>query len=933
MPLRETTIARLGLVALAIALWKSAAALVFEGLLPRYPTAVVLLAVTYVASFVCLLVASSTSAKATRIAGASLGALAAITTVVVFRDAVAKASSEWMPTNDGHVFMDVAARYLLGGKNPYAQGLADAFRVYRMPLSYATPLVDGDFSDRQAYPALSFLVLVPAVLAHVPTYLVYAAAFVAAVAIVVIKAPWWARPIVVAAFTLEDTYFAFAFGGVTDTVWVLLLVGAIVCWRRRPTWAAVLIGLACAYKQHPWFLVPLLLVRLGHDHGEPPWGRAARRFVAIVAAVFVAVNLPFVVWGPRIWIAGITEPLVAPMVQLSEGLTAFSMTGWISMPRAGSSAIFWGLYALALFTYARHTRVLREWCWVVPGVVLWFGYRALMSYWYFFALLALAAMVMGLGEGDESAEPAEREAAAMKDRSWRPTVIAACVLAAGIGGFMVWCALRPAPFRMTLVETVETWERRAFLLHVRLENRRDRALRPQFSLQSNSMQPLGWLIVRGPDEVLPGQSAEYTIRAPRVFAEYDVTEDARLSVHNRLEPGHRAFLTVPGERSLKMLDAIPNPAFTVVETRTQVPSGWTFESSNRDAKLTLAKTREARARLTFDFAAETPAVQSTPDFAVCVVGQHLAEVAPGTRKALLSTVLPLPETPFTLDVNVPPSANRPPWDELYGVMLAVPDFRAVVLFGDDVPRGTLPSGEVFTSLPVPRGEWSTATLSPRALLERLQAPLHQVRYKYLRAPTLDFPSVPVELGLLATAPAGKQISVQLGRITQTVTRPTQQLFDHSSPAGLAAWRADLDLENGNYEKAVKQLEIATTLEPTVARLLHLADAYFLSKDFVRARDTYARLLAGGDLLEAEKGIGLSMVELGDLDGAFAHLTKARDRYVEIEKTPPRWHYLATLRGLATVHAKRNDCATALRYRDEIAREAPSLTAPALGTCE
>jgi hypothetical protein len=927
MPLRDTTVARLGLVVLAIALWKHAAHLVFDGLLPRYPEAVVLLAITYVASFCALLVAASSSEKAARYARWAIVGFIIGAVVVTFRDGVRKASSEFLPTNDGHVFMDLAARYLLDGTNPYAKGLADAFRIYRMPMSYSTPLLDGDFSDRQAYPALSFIVLVPALLAHVPTYLVYAAAFIAAVVIVIQKAPWWARPIVAGAFMLEETYYSFAFGGVTDTVWVLFVIGAIVCWQKRPTWAAVLVGLACAYKQHPWFLVPLLLVRLGHDQGERPWGRASRRFLAVVAGVFVTINLPFVVWDARAWVAGIVEPLSAPMVQLSEGLTAFSMTGWISMPRAGTSVVFWSIYALALFAYARHTRVLRDWCWVVPGVVLWFGYRALMSYWYFFALTAVVAMFTA---AESSRGEAEGEAVP-RQPSWRPTGIAAATVAAGIAGFLLWCGTaRPSPFGLSLAGTTEAWDLRAFALRVRVENRLEHEVLPQFSLQSNGLQPMPWVIDFGPRKLGAGQSAEYVIRGSRVFTEFDVTEGARLEVHDRREPGRRTFLSIAGERSIKLLDAVPNPAFHVIETRTRVPSGWSFDST--DAKLVIPNALDREERAVFDFAAAPVQAAAPSSFASCVVTQHIGEIADGARRATLSTVMPLPEGTLRFHVNVPPDANRTPFDALYGIVLTVRGFRVAVLLGEDVARGTLPSGETFTSLPVTRGRWTTVDIAPRAILERLQAPLYVSRYKYLRAPSLDFPSTPVEIGLLATTAPGSARTVQFGRIEQHELHPYEQLAKRPSEAGLAAWRAELDLENGNFAKAAKNLELATATEPSPDRLVRLGDAYLLDEHFAHARDTFARALTGGSVPDAEQGLGFSLLALGDLAGAKHHLELARDAFKDIEKDPPRWHYLNALRGLARTSAKQNDCESARRYRDEVVAETPGQPPPSIEGC-
>jgi hypothetical protein len=618
------------------------------------------------------------------------------------------------------------------------------------------------------------------------------------------------------------------------------------------------------------------------------------------------------------------------MVQLSEGLSAFSMIGIAAMPRAGSSVIFWSVYALAVFAYARHTRILRDWCWVLPGVVLWFGYRALMSYWYFFALLAVAALMTSAQQLPVGSGAADHDEHAERRRSWLPTGIAAALTAVGIAGFLVWCALRPAPFHMFLYGATDAWELRAFRLRVRVENRLGRAALPQFSLQSTGLQPLAWIIERGPRELLPGQSAEYEIRAPRMFNEFDVTEAARLEVHDRRDPGRKAFLTISGERSLKLPDAVPNPDFHVVETRTAAPTGWSFTSPEGGAALRLARTLDARARVAFDFPVDGPSSAVRADFARCVVSQHLGEVTAGGRSALLSTVLPLPDGPITMNVVVPAAANIAPYDTLYGVVLAVPHFRVHVLFGEDVPRGTLPSGELFTSIPVTRGAWTSIALSPRAILERLQAPLYQVRHRYLRAPSLDFPSTPLELGLFAHAPPGQELVAEFGRIEQADVRPTRQLFDQPSPAGFAVWRAELDLENGNFAKGARNLERANELEPTRDRLVRLGDAYMLDKNFASARDAYSRVPAGD--AEVELGLGSALLELGELDLATQQLERARDAYKESEKAPPRERYLDALRGLVVVSARKNDCEAARRYRDEVVAETPSVPPPSVSPC-
>ncbi len=922
--LSEKTVARAGLLALAIAHWKHAGLIIGAGLMPSHVIAVVL-ALVLLATGLAMLLAASTSARVERQARWwTIASLVIVVAAFAYRDGVYKSVSETMPTTDGHLFMDVAARLLLEGKNPYAESLAEAFRVYRLPLSYSTPLLDGDFSDRTAYPAMSFLVLVPAILARIPTYLVYAAMFVAGLGAVARKAPWWASGIVIAPFLIDDTFLNFAFGGVTDTVWSLCLIGAVLCWRRSLTWTAVLIGLACAQKQHPWFVAPFLLIRVCRETGSPLWAGPPRRFLLIVAGVFVATNLPFVLWGPKAWLLGVVEPLTAPMIQLSDGFTALSMTGYVTMPRWGSSLLFWGIYALALVVYARHTATLSGWCWILPAVILWFGYRALSSYWYLYAPVAAAVLVSHRDD-----EPSSIVDSA---RSWRIDVLATSGLGAAAAAFFLWCLLRPAPFEISIAGPIDTWNMQVFRIKARVTNRLGRSVHPRFSVQSRSLQPLQWITDLGPFVLGPGETGEYVFRAPRLYHEFGMTEGARVAVSEDGDPAVRSFATIPIEIFGRRIDALPNESFAFAETRSGAPSGWTFDMSDPSVGLRMLPDLAGDARIRFGFEPEAKAAATPSQFAVCVATQRIESIHPTSRFAYLYATLALPESPIRFRVHVPETANRPPYQEIYGLALAVQGWRGFVLFGDDGPRGRLPTNEPFVMKPAPRGTWTTVELSLREVLTQLEAPLVERRHLYLQAPTVDIPSVPVEVGLFAMLPAGRAASIDFGRIEQTQARPIDDLLLHRSAAGLSMWRGELNTENGNFGKAAMWLQRATDLEPTQGRHIQLGNAYLLHRDFERAKTSYELALAAGPSAAAEKGLGFALLELGQADAATPRFERARDLFSTEETASPRIGYVDALRGLARASAKRGDCASAMTFVGAIRAEAPTLPAPNVEPC-
>lgn len=913
MRIGESSVFRIGLVALALSHWKQSSLIISDGLLPRGVGAVLFVAALYLTSFALLLTATARvdPRRFERWAYASLGLMVA---AFAYRDAMFKAASETMPTTDAHVYMDVAARMLLEGENPYAKSLAEAFRVYRMPQAFSTPLTNGDFSDRLAYPSLSVLVLVPFVLLRIPTYLAYALCFVAALAWLAHRAPWWARPLVVALFTADHLFLSFAFGGVTDTFWMLCLVAAVFMWKR-PAIAAILVGLACAQKQHPWFLVPYLVIRLGAEHREMPWRGVPARFALVVGGVFTVANLPFVLWGPKVWLRGALEPLVAPMIQLSEGLSAFSMTGYAVMPKVGLAVVLWSIYLFTLVIYARHLRVLRDLCWVLPGVVLWFGYRALMSYWYFYALTGVAALIARSEADDELAAP---------ERSWRPTALAGATLALAIAGFVVWSAARQAPFRVTVLGPMDVWETRVVRMRIRVENRLSTTARPRFTVQSGPLQPLAWPIDFGPPFLAPGHSGEFVVRAPRGFHEFDVSDGARVAVSDGGDPGVRAFVTIHPDRSFRRIDAVPNGRFAYVETRNYLPLGWSLDKSDDAVSVRVSPDLSGSERVDLVFSTRAEPAAPPPALAACVAGQRLGAVGMKARYAALATTLALPESPLTFEVNVPARANVPPWDTIYGVRVAVMGWSGFVLFGDEARDGKLPSGEPFAMLRARRGDWSTVEVALRSILERLGAPLHERRFVYFRARDTDVPSVPLELGLFASVP-GENATIAFGAVRQSAARPFDALFRgrDESRSGLAVWHAAFDVENGNYDEATALLEKAVETEPNGERWRLLGDARLLGGRPEGARAAYARSLELEDTPEANKGMGWALVALEDPAGAIPLFERARMEFEAGEKTRPRFGLLDSVRGLGVASAKKHDCDRARRFAMAVATEDPA----------
>jgi hypothetical protein len=912
--LREANIARLGLVALALVEWRHAATLVWGGFLPLHPFAIGLVAALYLSSFALLLLATARKDPTPR-GIVWLGPMVLVIVAFAYQDAIRKLQSDIYPTTDAHAFMDVAARLLVHGKNPYTESLVDAFRIYQLPLRYATPLLNGDFSDRVAYPSVSFLVLVPFVLLHVPTYIAYAAAFVGAIAVLVRYAPWWARGLVFALFTHDDTFLLMTFGGVTDSVWALCLVFAVVLWHR-PTLAGVLVGVACAQKQHAWFFVPYLLIRLCREESTPPWRGAPLAFLKAAAGIFLITNLPFAIWNPAAWLQGIVEPLVAPMIQLSEGLTMVGMTGYIPLSRSATTLLFWTLFAYSLFVYWRHAASIRSWCWFLPAVVLWFGYRALMSYWYFNALLVAAAVV--------TSEPERSMAVAGPSR--KLTVGLGLAWVAALGAVLTVFAFRGPAFDVKVMGPLETWESHVFRIRVRVTSHLDFASRMRFSVQSTAVQPIQW-IVDFDDTVGPRGTADFIIRSPRPNNTFEISAGARISAFDRENASLRGHVSVPAEISVMRFDHVANGRFDYFDIHTMTPFGWSFDPSDSAVHFEPSIEPDDAARVALAFDEERP---SEPVISpMCAPSQKLrAPSLPHSRFGDLYTTLEVPLEPITMTVRVPSSANRAPYDELYGLHLARPGFEGFVLFGADTDHGVLPSGSHFVNVPAPRDTWTQLTLLLPDLLRRLDAPSAERRHQYVRFLDMDVPSRPVQLGWFASLPSGRTGNVAFGAMTQPLgERGAELVLRRSGPSsGRIEWRAARELENGNFDHASALLQGIVATTPTLERLALLGEVELRAKRYSEARQAYSRALAIASTPEVEKGLGWSLLHSGDAAAAIPHLEIARDRYAEIESGRPRTKYFDAVCALVIARAKVGDC-TGSRAAAEQARAEDRRTPP------
>lgn len=322
-------------------------------------------------------------------------------------------------TNDGTTLDQQAAADLLHGHDPYqTTNLIAAIHDLHQPSQYATPLRQGAFATKSwldypsatemqtvlnhadpahpptaieshvSYPALAFLWLVPFEVLQLPSVVLFTALCLAAFGWIALRAvaPTW-RPWLGLLILADVPVLNSALAGSLDVTTLLWLFLAWLFYER-PWTATICCGLALATKQQAWFFLPFFAIFL--------WQRLGARATVLrlggAIALFVAVNLPFILHDAHAWTTGVLAPVLDPMFPRGQGMVQLALAGFLPLlPQRAYTILELLAYAVAVVWYLRvGARRAPELAFVLALLPLWFAWRSLTSYFYFSALPVVA---------------------------------------------------------------------------------------------------------------------------------------------------------------------------------------------------------------------------------------------------------------------------------------------------------------------------------------------------------------------------------------------------------------------------------------------------------------------------------------------------------------------------------------------------------------
>ena len=433
---------------------------------------------------------------------------------------------------DEIAFDQYAAQLLQHGLNPYTHSMAPAFSLFHVSPDGYTFLLNGQPVTSLSYPALSFLLYVPFLLAGWSTQLavgINVMAWALGIILAFALLPRSLRPlaIVIGSFSV---YISYAVGGVTDALFVPLLIGAVYRWDRFPRMRGmaayrgpVLLGLAMAVKQTPWLVLPFLVAgvaleahRLG---GRSEAIRTASRYLAIALGAFLVPNLPFIVMAPHPWLSGVLTPIASHTVPAGQGLIGLTLYlglggGLLASYTIALVVVFLALWLAFVFTYP----ALKAWVVVCPAVVLFFSARSFGSY---LVTLLPAALVAATSIDLTTTLPsgAGRSLRRRRNARW---VVGGGLVASALAVGAIYTSSPPLAVAITSVRTTGQLAT-VVQIGVDVTNHSASAQKPSFTVESGGQLTAFWQSTGGPASVPAGGHAHYTLLAPNFFAQPPIT--------------------------------------------------------------------------------------------------------------------------------------------------------------------------------------------------------------------------------------------------------------------------------------------------------------------------------------------------------------------------------------------------------------------------
>lgn len=314
------------------------------------------------------------------------------------------------PTDESAFDMYAAHLFLLG-KNPYDPALmSGAFNFYHFQLHAfdpITPLTTGGYVNELTYPALSFLVFIPAVILHLKASVVMLPVLLAPVFIVWYRA-WSRKQWLMSSYALLPfiSLLLYTYQGAsadTDALWASLLMLSYPTLPRNKT-SGILFGLSLSVKQLPFIAAPFFLYFIYREYGT----MKAMKWLAMAFAAFFIVNGYFIFENPSYWFSSMVANEFAPLIGIGFGVTQIAFTGLLQIPNLFFTLVMLNLLLVFFLVYAFRYRELKYALFIFPIPIFLFNYRLFPQYLFYWILISLIPMLDNMVNNDRNGDHARK---------------------------------------------------------------------------------------------------------------------------------------------------------------------------------------------------------------------------------------------------------------------------------------------------------------------------------------------------------------------------------------------------------------------------------------------------------------------------------------------------------------------------------------------
>lgn len=799
---------------------------------------------------------------------------------------------------DNEMIAQFAVEALQQGENPYAWNFADMLRAYRDQGAYYTPFLDGAYQQRVTYPALPTLVYtaidwIGLDFGQGPARTVGLITTIVVLVLVFLSAPKSMRPIILLPLFVMSDILNAPLNGVQDIVWSACLIGVILTWKH-PLRSALLYGVACSFRQQPWFVAPFLVIYMWHEDRTPREKvRRILTFFALSASVFIITNLPFILWDLDAWAAGVLEPSYAAFNYLSAGFSILTEYGVVPLPREFYTVVQASSLLIMLFLYWRYAPLIRRGFWIFPGIFFWFYYRGLLSYWTNWIPVILVVIAGGAGH---ALTESVRWPTVVPRRKFTFVFITLILGANVIWGFVL---INRAPqIDITYTPPVETYHiGLANRLNVTVQNRSDRILSPRFAVRPTfSAQTLPWRIVSGPLYLQPGEQADYTIDAQTIPSRaFPIDRGAQMVVTDASgDYSLYSTLLIPAMTHAEQPDGIANTDFRYWLPNSPAPERWALLPSHGSIPTARLASVADRMALIIE-AATNPNLSELP---IVRIQQEIA-----FSDSLMLWVYPT-STPLHSDHYV------------YGIELDDGLQRIWVLFGE-VENEFVGDAESrlhhIVYRDAPPNIWSQQTIDLRTLYDEFGWVLPSPTTRFAGSASYQTPQL--RLSLIVGARSDQTERWVFGSITHSA-RPQADVIadalDHPDIYYTGLGNNYRQQRNFAHAEDAYRTAISYNAKNAVA-YFGLAESRFWQAEFVLADTAYktALMLDYPNVGDAQKGIGWSQFNLGDYELAHAAFEAAVTFYRAEDSERLVLSLTDAYQGLGWVWLQLGDCVQAI----------------------